>query len=206
MRTIQIGRTIQVVEKRLEKEEVADFINRLEHDDIVLAPCPCRTEEEMAGDRKCREKNPVGACIFLGVSAVHIEERGFGKRVSKKAAVEYVDRMTSMGLYATVDNELSDNSVICLCCGCCCSHLSFNYSRNESTSPFRKLFVPRAGENCLFCGKCANVCLFSAINVDTKNKTHHITDEKCSGCGFCIFACPTDSLETVNIKQNGEDE
>jgi len=203
LRTIQIGKQIEVVEKRLELNEVLDFIRHLEKDDIALAPCPCRTGIELNGNRECREKNPVGCCVFFGLSAVHIEEKGFGKRVSRQTAVHYFELLISLGLYATVDNELSANSVVCLCCGCCCSHLGFDYARNNFRSPFIDSVIPEAGPNCLFCKKCVNVCFFDAIEVDVKKKIYFINEEKCAGCGLCAFICTENTLRLKN--KNEED-
>ncbi len=197
MRSIQIGKKIQVEEKKLTMKEICDFIKELEHDDIVLAACPCRTDAEISGPRKCHDKNPIGACVFLGISAVHIEAKGIGKRVSKQIALEYIDFMISLGVCATIDNELLENSVICLCCGCCCSHLRVNFFKNDSDSPFSELFPPTVDENCLLCGKCAKVCLFDAIKIDRKKEIHDIAVEKCIGCGVCAFVCPNDALELV---------
>ncbi len=201
MRSIQIGKKIQVEEKKLTIQEIYDFVEKLGHNDIVLAACPCRTDAEISGIRKCHDQNPIGACVFFGISAVHIEAKGIGKRVSKQAALEYFDFMISHGLHATIDNELIENSVICLCCGCCCSHLRGNFLKNDTESPFSELFLPKVDENCLLCGKCAKVCLFDAIKIDRKKDIHEIAVEKCIGCGFCAFVCPNDALElAVNNK------
>lgn len=200
MRIIQIGKKIEVVEKRLKLKEVLDFIQHLKHDDIALAPCPCRTGTEINANRDCHDRNPLGACVFFGISAVHIEEKGFGKRISRQNAVRYFDLVTSYGLHATVDNELSDNSVVCLCCGCCCSHLGFNYAQNNAKSPFTDRVIPEAGPDCLFCKKCANVCFFDAIEIDVKKKIYRINEDKCIGCGLCVFSCPEKSLKLVNKK------
>lgn len=194
MRTIRIGKKIEVVEKRPGTDEVLGFIERLVHDDIALVPCPCRTGTEVNGDRECAGKNPVGACIFLGVSAVHVDKKGIGKRISKENVAGYVELMTSFGLSLTVDNELTGNSVICLCCGCCCSHLGFNYVHSNNGSPFRNRLTPEAGQNCIFCKKCDTLCYFDAIEVDPKRKTFRINSEKCIGCGICKFVCPEKNI------------
>ncbi|MFO7678200.1 MAG: DUF362 domain-containing protein [Thermoplasmatota archaeon] len=42
-------------------------------------------------------------------------------------------------------------------------------------------------ENCTFCGDCASVCPFDALEVEQGSWNHHI--KKCFGCGVCVDAC-----------------
>ena len=44
---------------------------------------------------------------------------------------------------------------------------------------------------CKSCGKCAEVCPYNAITVDTKKKTPaQVATAACSGCGTCAAECP----------------
>ncbi len=46
-------------------------------------------------------------------------------------------------------------------------------------------------ELCKSCGKCAEVCPYHAITVDTKNKQPaRVAAAACSGCGTCAAECP----------------
>ena len=51
-------------------------------------------------------------------------------------------------------------------------------------------------ENYTFCGKCAEVCPYNAIIVDTKKKTPaRVTTAACSGCGTCAAECAFGAIE-----------
>jgi heterodisulfide reductase subunit A len=46
-------------------------------------------------------------------------------------------------------------------------------------------------EHCRSCGKCAEVCPYNAITVNTKQKTPAVvTAAACAGCGTCAAECP----------------
>jgi len=51
---------------------------------------------------------------------------------------------------------------------------------------------------CRFCGKCAEVCPYNAITVDTKKKIPAVVNTAaCAGCGTCAAECPFDAI-TMN--------
>ncbi|MCK5547650.1 MAG: hydrogenase iron-sulfur subunit, partial [Thermoplasmata archaeon] len=49
-------------------------------------------------------------------------------------------------------------------------------------------------DKCTFCGACALVCPYKAINVDKKAKTIEVIDASCSGCGNCGAQCNFDAI------------
>jgi MinD superfamily P-loop ATPase len=53
-------------------------------------------------------------------------------------------------------------------------------------------------ERCTYCGKCAEVCQFSAIAVIKKNVLTF--PELCHGCGACSLLCPEDAITEVDRK------
>ena len=53
-------------------------------------------------------------------------------------------------------------------------------------------------EKCTYCGKCAEVCQFSAIAVIKKNVLTF--PELCHGCGACSLLCPVDAITEVDRK------
>ena len=53
-------------------------------------------------------------------------------------------------------------------------------------------------EHCKSCGKCAEVCPYNAITVDTKKKTPAVVNTAaCAGCGTCAAECPFGAI-TMN--------
>ena len=53
-------------------------------------------------------------------------------------------------------------------------------------------------EKCTYCGKCAEVCQFSAIAVIKKNVLTF--PELCHGCGACSLLCPENAITEVDRK------
>jgi MinD superfamily P-loop ATPase len=53
-------------------------------------------------------------------------------------------------------------------------------------------------EKCTYCGKCAEVCQFSAIAVIKKNVLTF--PELCHGCGACSLLCPAGAIKEVDRK------
>jgi Formate hydrogenlyase subunit 6/NADH:ubiquinone oxidoreductase 23 kD subunit (chain I) len=52
------------------------------------------------------------------------------------------------------------------------------------------------GFGCLGDGKCAEVCRFDAISINTFNVAE-VDREKCRGCGLCVKACPQNIIDLV---------
>ena len=55
-------------------------------------------------------------------------------------------------------------------------------------------------EKCIGCGKCAEVCNFSAVALngpanDVVEKTYAIDPISCEGCGVCVHFCPANAIE-----------
>lgn len=56
------------------------------------------------------------------------------------------------------------------------------------------------GERCIGCGRCAEVCNFSAVTFDgpaneVLEKTYAIDPVSCEGCGVCFHFCPANAIE-----------
>ncbi len=56
------------------------------------------------------------------------------------------------------------------------------------------------GEKCIGCGRCAEVCNFSAVALngpanDIVEKTYTIDPVSCEGCGVCFHFCPANAIE-----------
>ncbi|MDD5131658.1 MAG: ATP-binding protein [bacterium] len=59
-----------------------------------------------------------------------------------------------------------------------------------------------AAAKCIYCGKCAEVCVYNAIAVlpgqDGKKGTTLIFPHLCHGCGACSTLCPKNAIKEVN--------
>lgn len=64
--------------------------------------------------------------------------------------------------------------------------------------------VPRINEeNCTFCGKCADLCEYSAISIIKNSKRSFVFDELCHSCGVCWSVCPADNAISKKFKAIG---
>jgi len=195
MRTIPVEMSLESQQKVLPAEEAHDFIMNYAPEELALVPCPCRTRTEKMGVRECRDKFPVGTCIMMGPTALHFEMLELGKRVTRQEAVEYFDKMQELGLVGLSANAISENSIICLCCGCCCSQLRGRTRWDNPDAVLPSNFIPVAGDDCIGCGLCTERCLLEALTLDEETDRPVVDADKCIGCGVCALTCPQETLE-----------
>lgn len=194
-RTIPVGKAIECGEKILSSEEACEFVTNLDTEDIALVPCPCRTRTEKGGDRECNDRFPIGFCIMLGMTALHFESVGLGKRINKEQAIKYIEEMTDLGLICCADNAMTKNSILCLCCECCCSQVRGITRWNNPTAILPSNFIPATSDKCKLCGKCVKRCLLGALSIDKKNKKIVVDSSKCLGCGICTLKCSNEAIK-----------
>lgn len=195
-RIIPVNSAIEANQKVLAAEEAHDYILNHTSEEVSLVPCPCRTRTEALGIRECKNNNPIGYCIMLGLSVGHFETAtNLGRRVTKQEAIEYFDDMQQLGLVGQTLNASYGDMLICLCCGCCCSQVRgrTRWDNPDALSPSN--FVPRPGEDCISCGTCTERCFFEAITLNDETNQIQVDVDKCIGCGVCTLACPQETLK-----------
>lgn len=78
-------------------------------------------------------------------------------------------------------------------------HLAVAGCPNSCSQPQIKDFavqgqaVPEAGDGCVLCGSCVEVCPDGAVALDDKGP--QIDRERCLNCGLCARACPSGTLK-----------
>ncbi len=194
-RTIPVEMSIKAQQRVLPAEEAHDFILNHAPQELALVPCPCRTRTEKMGVRECKDKFPIASCIMMGPSALHFEMLNLGKRITRQEAVEYFDKMQELGLVGQTDNTITGNSIICLCCGCCCSQLRGRTRWGNMSAILPSNFMPAAGDDCIGCELCIERCLLKALTMDDETDRPVVEPDKCIGCGVCALACPEENLE-----------
>jgi len=201
-RTVPIEESIQAGEKILSYEEAEQYIMTMDHENFTLIPCPCRTRTEKLGIRECSDKFPVASCLMVGFSAIHFNSIGMGRKVTKGQAVAYVKEMLTQGLICCTDNAMAKNSIICMCCSCCCSQIRgrTRWENPDAVSPSN--FIPVSGEECIACGKCEKRCLLGAITINKEDKRIQVDIDKCLGCGVCTVTCPQDTLKLIRYERS----
>jgi Pyruvate/2-oxoacid:ferredoxin oxidoreductase delta subunit len=200
-RVIPVRRSIKYEEKVLDIEEAHQVIDAVEH--LRLVPCPCRTRAEKLGERRCVDHNPVGFCITMGSSALYFEHLGWGRKVTAAEAKSYFDEMQEHGLVGTTDNFVHfDHSVICLCCGCCCSQIGGRtlWDNPDAVAPAN--FVAGSNDDCVMCGECEERCPFGAISMDEELGRSSVAADTCMGCGVCTYVCPNEALSLSRVDRH----
>jgi Pyruvate/2-oxoacid:ferredoxin oxidoreductase delta subunit len=194
-RTIPIAKALAPEEKILNTEEAHKIIDAASL--IALTPCACRARTEKMGIRKCKDQNPVGTCIMLGMAAMTMDGWGWGVKVTKQKAKDYLDDMIDKGLVPiTINMEDTTNCLICLCCDCCCSQTEGRVSKKNPTAIAPSNFYPQTNRKlCSYCGTCEERCIFDAIKVDKEKQTWRLNPALCVGCGVCVVGCKEEAVK-----------
>jgi ferredoxin len=122
-------------------------------------------------------------------------ERGTGRELNKKEAIEMLKRCEEEGLVHSVGNTRGLGHVICNCCeDCCINWPGPRTSEVNFAAPSRFTAVVDP-DLCTGCESCLDRCYFDALTVDD---VAEIDDEKCMGCGLCAVPCP---VEAISLKE-----
>jgi len=57
---------------------------------------------------------------------------------------------------------------------------------------------------CDYCGICAEVCMYEAIDCDQEKHKITVDDQKCWGCGICVGICPIDDTVVLIDRKTKE--
>ncbi len=99
------------------------------------------------------------------------------------------------------DAMLNRFYAICNCCSCCCG--AMQAQRNGTPMIASSGYVARVDEGlCAGCGKCVEVCQFSAISV--VDGFARIDNSACMGCGVCVAHCPQEAILLLRAPAKGE--
>jgi Pyruvate/2-oxoacid:ferredoxin oxidoreductase delta subunit len=155
---------------------------------LAVTRCSCR-----AIDGECGM--PVDVCIQIDKAADYAIERGSGRQLTKREAMEMLEMCAQEGLVHVTDNRRSLGAVICNCCGdCCINWTSLKHGANKFAAPSRfRAFVE--ADECNACELCLDRCYFEALGVDDDSGVAVVDQEKCMGCGLCKVVCPTDAIQ-----------
>ena len=162
---------------------------------LAVLPCTCRIKA-----KKC--DNTLEACIVLNKSADYNIDRGTGRKIDAKEAMEIFKKCEEEGLvHLTGANSQNDpGPLLCNCCPCCCMALPLMIQGYAVNDPSR--FCAKIDEDaCNGCEICIDVCHFSAIGFQNEaSGTVAVDAEKCMGCGICVSKCPEDAIEMIEAR------
>jgi ferredoxin len=189
----------------LPSQVVEHFIEKANYHWIMNA-CICRDST------KCEDYPVDLGCLFLGQAAMGINPK-FGRRVTKKEALEHTRRCRQAGLVHLIGRNKIDTRwlgvgpgdkllTICNCCPCCClwrmlPHIAPQIGTKVTRMPGVSVTVT---DGCVGCGTCAQgICFVDAIHLADGRAA---IGDTCRGCGRCVDICPQQAIE-LDVTDNG---
>lgn len=182
MRVVPVNESVETDSKILPYEDVIKIVENAKT--LSVTKCSCRVI-----DGKCGK--PLEVCMQVDRAAEYNIERGTGRELTKKEAVEILKLCRREGLVHVVDNRQVVGHVICNCCSDCCLNWAVMTGPKKWVAPSRYEAVVDA-ESCTGCESCLDRCFFKAISMN--GETAVVDREKCLGCGVCTVPCPTEAI------------
>jgi len=160
-----------------------------------LRDCICRVQQDHIG-RKC--SFPSKMC--LSFSSIECSPRQ--DDISRKEALDILDKAEEIGLVHTVSNMIKGIGYVCNCCGCCCGILrgitEYGIKDSVANANYSAFIDP---DSCLGCGTCIERCQVHAIS--EQNGVSIVDTKQCIGCGLCVTGCPN-NVAKLERKQETE--
>jgi ferredoxin len=158
---------------------------------IVVAPCICRREHQMAGSG-CDK--PLEVCMLFGSGAYYYEQNKLGRAITADEALEILDRAMEAGLVLQPGNAQKPAN-ICMCCGCCCQILkNLNNLDKPAFAVESNYYAEVDPDKCNGCGVCETRCQMGAVELQN---TARILLDRCIGCGLCVPSCETEAVHLM---------
>jgi electron transport complex protein RnfB len=194
MRVIPVEESLSGDTAVLPYDEVEKIIRN--QSKIVVLPCICRRERQMAG-HGCSA--PLEMCMAFGTTAYFYEENGIGRSISQEEALLVLKKGIEAGLVMQSTNSQKPMN-ICMCCSCCCGILRNASQFGKSPTLFlsANYHARVTKEECTGCSVCEERCPMKAISIDG---IASVDLEKCIGCGQCAVAC---SFDAIRLKMKEE--
>jgi Pyruvate/2-oxoacid:ferredoxin oxidoreductase delta subunit len=162
---------------------------------ITVGNCYCRHKMEHVG-KECDK--PQKVCLSLNLAAKSLAKHNIAKKISKKEALEILDKCIDLGLVQMGDNIQEGVGWICNCCGCCCEGLQAYKKMGYKSRIHSNFLAENNQKKCKGCGVCKKRCPVNAISMKGKKgkkKTAKVDYNRCIGCGVCTRFCLPKSIK-----------
>jgi len=162
---------------------------------IALVHCPCRATAHLIGKKRC--DHPLENCIKYDELADYLIEKGIGREITKKEALEVIRKSEEAGLVHLVDNAREGIKHTCNCCGCCCWSVGTIRRKKIPRDVLMATYFLRETdqEKCTGCGECVEICPVQVIKMEGDFPV--VDKEWCIGCGVCAVPCPVSAVKLV---------
>lgn len=193
VRAIPVDRTIQAGNVIHTYSQVATYIEKYEP--IAVGTCYCRHEAELVDENNVCDK-PNDVCMQFGVGAENLIERGISREISKKEAMEVLDRAEDAGLVHLTRN-MQEIDFICNCCACHCEPMGEALKQEKPARFFTSGYLPEFDVSvCTACEICVDRCPGAALEMGAENIP--VVDlDRCFGCGVCATGCAFEAVELI---------
>ena len=182
VRVVPVNESVEPESKILPYDDVVKIVESA--NTLSVTKCSCRVIDGACG-------KPLEVCMQVDRAAEYNIERGTGRKLDKKEALEILRMCRNEGLVHVVDNRQVVGHVICNCCRDCCLNWQIMSGAKKWAAPSR--FEARVdGDTCTGCESCVDECFFGAIRME--NDVAVVDKEKCLGCGVCTVFCPTEAI------------
>jgi ferredoxin len=159
-----------------------------------LRDCVCRKQQDLIA-RKCTF--PLRTCLSFS----SLESPSNPYTISKKEALDFLDKAEEMGLVHTVSNVMKGIGYVCNCCGCCCGILrGINEWGIQNSVAYANYYAAIDRDECVGCGTCRERCQVHAIF--EQNGISVVDTKRCIGCGLCATGCPNGAAELKRKPEN----
>lgn len=190
LRTIPVNASIDHKLEVLPYENAEELVKA--QDKCLVAPCICRKEKKLLHEG-C--ERPEESCLVFGRGAELYHDRGIGRLIDKKEALDILKKAEEAGLVLQPSNS-KDIANICCCCGCCCGVLRTVKQHPKPYSIVSSPFICELEQKtCIGCGVCVTRCQMDAISLEEDKAV--LDRDRCIGCGLCVPTCITESLFLV---------
>ena len=192
-RVIPVDRRIQAGNIIHTYDQVASYIEKYEP--LSVSTCYCRHEAKLIDENDdCGKPNEV--CMQFGMGAQFVIDRGMGRKISKKEAIEILKMCEEAGLvHSTINRQ--EIEWLCNCCNDHCVILKKALAQPKPGIALNSGFQPvRDPELCMACGTCIERCPAAALTMGA-NDVPEIDLDRCIGCGACASGCPERAITLV---------
>ena len=192
MRVVPVNVSVEAIPQVLAMDDIEKMVEDAKV--IAVTNCSCRVIKPVPDV-------PLEVCMQLDKAATYAIDRGTGRELTKKQAMEMLRMCEEEGLVHCVINTQALGYMICNCDNKSCANWPKDRKQAHLfTSPSRFLAVVDA-EACSGCEVCMDRCFFEAIDMEGENGSAQVDEKNCMGCGLCMVTCPESAISMKETRK-----
>ncbi len=166
LRVIPVASSVAPEKEVYSYEKASELIK--DWDYICVLHCACRMSASLAGEG-CGK--PTETCFHFGKLARFFVEKGYGREITQKEALEILDMTEKAGLIHSVANAKTMGVSMCSCCTCCCTQYRAKKAFGIERVVDKSRFVAEVDvDKCIACRRCEQRCMPSAFSLSESKK------------------------------------